>query len=209
MSGVQTHSRPAGGVRGLIRCESGVSAVEFGFIGPIFIMLLLAVFDTGFAIYTRAVLQGAVEEGARTASLENTHWHLIEQRVNDQVRAVIPAADPETDISFEIDPFYYQNYADVVIPEDFTDSNGNDSYDPGECFVDRNGNQAYDTDVGVQGRGGAQDVVAIRAQLEFKRAMPLWKFLNQPQVMTLTASTYLRNQPFSGQASRVGVRICP
>ncbi|WP_165362134.1 TadE/TadG family type IV pilus assembly protein [Qipengyuania thermophila] len=196
-------------MRRLRRCESGVSAVEFGFVGPIFIMLLMAVFDTGFSIYTRAVLQGAVEEGARTASLENTQWEVIKQRVNNQVRAVIPAANPETDISFEIDPFYYQNYADVVIPEDFTDLNANGRWDPNECFVDRNGNRSYDEDVGIQGRGGAQDVVAIRAQLEFRRAMPLWNMLGQPQTMTLVASTYLRNQPFSGQASRVGVRICP
>lgn len=193
----------------VLECQSGVSAVEFGFIAPMFIMLLLAVFDTGFAIYTKSVLQGAIEEGARNASLENTVWDDIKDRVNDQVQNVIPSADPKTDITFTIDPTYYGNYGDIELPEDFTDSNRNNRWDHPECFVDRNNNRTYDTDVGLAGRGGAQDVVSIRAELEFRRVMPLWKMLGQPQTMTLQASTFLRNQPFSGHTARVGVRICP
>lgn len=192
-------------------CEDrqGVTAVEFGMITPVFVIMLLGIFDIGFAMYAKAVLQGAVEEGARRASLENTHFHIIEQRVNSQVRGVIPASDPETDISFEFDPKYYANYSDVELPEDFTDSNNNKSWDPNECFIDRNANSSYDTDVGIAGRGGAQDVVAITAKLTFRRVFPLWTFLDQPQDYTLEAKTYLRNQPFTAQASRVGVRICP
>lgn len=209
MSGRTSLAHLAKLARPLRHCESGVSAVEFAFIGPVFIMLLLAVFDTGFSIYTKSVLQGAIEEGARSASLENTQWEAIKQRVDDQVRTVIPAADPDTQISFGIDRFYYQNYADLIIPEDFTDTNGNQTHDAEECFVDRNGNKQYDQDVGLEGKGGAQDVVALRAELVFRRTMPLWQLLGQPQNITLTANTYIRNQPFSGQPARVGVRICP
>ena len=55
----------------------------------------------------------------------------------------------------------------------------------------------------------AQDVVSIRASLTYKRIFPFWNMIGQPQNQVLTATTFLRNQPFSAQATRVGVRICP
>lgn len=191
------------------RDNKGVAAIEFAMIAPTFVMILMAGFDIGFGIYAKGVLQGAVEDAARTASLENTSWEAIKSRVNNQVRKVIPSADPATDITFTMDPSFYGNYADVSLPEDFTDSNGDGNWDPNECFVDRNANSQFDTDVGIAGRGGAQDVVAISAELTFERVFPLWAFMGQPNTITLEAKTFLRNQPFSAQAARVGVRICP
>lgn len=193
----------------LLHDDRGATLPEFAVIAPVFFVMLLGVFDLGFLVYTKAVMQGAVEEAARTASLESTQWTAIKERVNSQIESVIPAENTQTDISFDFDPIYYANYNDVELPEDFTDKNGNGQWDTDECFVDRNGNQSYDIDVGLSGRGGAQDVVSIRAQVTYKRIFPLWAFLNQPQTHTITASTYLRNQPFSAQNARVGVRICP
>jgi len=146
-------------VRHLTSDRSGSAVVEFAIVAPVFLAMLMAVFDVGFLVYAKAVLQGAVEDGARTATLENTEWTTIEARVNNQVMSVIPVDNAETDISFDFDPTYYGNYADVALPEDFTDSNANGQWDATECFVDRNGNRSYDTDVGLAGRGGAQDVV--------------------------------------------------
>lgn len=198
-----------GKLRSLVADESGVTVVEFALVAPVFLVLLTAVFDIGFLIYTRAVLQGAIEEGARSASLENTQWADIEARVNKQVRAVIPVGNPDTDISFDFDPTYYASYKDIQLPEDFTDKNKNGVRDADECFVDRNGNGKFDLDVGLAGRGGAQDVVSISAEVTYKRIFPLWSLIGQPQTHTTRASTYLRNQPFSAQAAQVGVEICP
>jgi hypothetical protein len=260
----------------LRRDKRGIAATEFGFIAPIFIMMLMGIFDQGYSMYIQSALQGAVQEGARQASLENTLWSDIQDRVNAQVRQVIPTSDPTTVISFTLDPAFYQNYNDIELPENFedkergahlngtydgpepyTDSNGNGRYDEGEPFtdtnsnnrytlgetftdsngngrrdagepyidsmrdgvfdgvyqndewyVDRNGNNQWDEDVGIAGRGGAQDVVSIKASIIYNRIFPLWKFVGQPQQMELTATTYLRNQPFSAQAARVGVRKC-
>ena len=189
--------------------ETGSTIVEFAFVAPVFLMMLMAVFDIGFLVYAKAVLQGAVEEGARTASLENTQWSKIENRVNRQVMSVIPVGNPATDIKFTFDPNFYANYSDIELPEDFTDKNNNEKWDSNECFVDRNNNGTYDTDVGLAGRGGAQDVLFLRTQVTYKRIFPLWTLIGQSQDYTITASTYLRNQPFSAQAARVGVAICP
>lgn len=196
-------------LRALRRNEDGIAITEFGFVAPIFCLMLMGIFDQGYALYIQSALQGAVQEGARQASLENTLWSDIQASVNAKVRRVVPSSDPNTVISFTLDPTYYQNYNEIGLPEDFTDTNGNSRYDHPECFVDRNGDRVWNQDVGIAGRGGAQDVVSIRASITFKRVFPFWKLIGQPDRQTLTATTFLRNQPFSAQAARVGVRICP
>lgn len=195
--------------------QDGMAVTEFGFIAPLFLLLLMGIFDQGYAMYIQSALQGATQEGARRASLENTLWSDIEADVNTKVRQVVPSSDPDTEITFSLDPTYYASYADIGMPEDFEDkfrgspAVKNGTYDADECFIDRNGNRAWDSDVGLAGRGGAQDVVSIRASLSYKRIFPFWKMLGQPQTQVLSATTFLRNQPFSAQATRVGLRICP
>ncbi|HEU4820842.1 MAG TPA: TadE family protein [Qipengyuania sp.] len=202
-------------LRRLRRDKDGIAVTEFAFVAPIFLLMLMGIFDQGFAMYIQSALQGAVQDGARQASLENTLFADIEAKVNQQVRNVVPTSDPSTEITFTLDPTYYQNYNEIGMPEDFEDkfrgspAVKNGTYDADECFVDRNGNRQWDQDVGLAGRGGAQDVVSIKASLSYKRIFPFWKMIGQPQTQVLTATTFLRNQPFSAQATRVGVRICP
>ncbi len=195
-------------LRRLRRDRRGVSTIEFAFIMPAFFFLLLGSLEFGFAFYARAVLQGAVEQAARRASLENWAFTDIERDVANQVKSVIPVADANTQIRFDLDSTYYANYADIERPEDFTDANGNGRLDRGECFVDRNGNSSWDTDVGLDGRGSAQDVVVIDAEIQYWRPFPLWTLFGFDDTQTLRTTTILRNQPFTAQASRVGVRIC-
>lgn len=198
--------RLRGGTLG--RDQRGVSAVEFALVAPMFVSVLMATFDLGFGVYTKAVLQGAVEEAARKASLENTQWADIENKVKGQILAVIPSSDPSTDISFTLDPRVYEDYDDLILPEQFTDTNSNGSREAGECYMDRNNNRQYDTNVGIAGRGGAQDVISIKASVTYKRVFPLWAMTGQSQNQLIEAYTYLRNQPFGAQAARVGVSIC-
>lgn len=234
-------------LRRLRRDERGIAITEFAFVAPIFMLILMGIFDQGFAMYTQSALQGAVQEGARQASLENTQWNDIAARVNKQVRNVIPTGDPNTEISFTLDSTVYQSYNELQMgehfvdkerapftknntydgDEGFTDSNGNDIWDPGEpytdknrgvkngtrdadeCFTDQNGNRTWDSNVGISGRGSGQDVVSIKASLVYKRIFPFWKMIGQPQEQVLSASTFLRNQPFSAQSQRAGVTVCP
>jgi hypothetical protein len=182
--------------------KRGVALTEFALVAPVFMVVLMGVFDIGYAMYAKSLLQGSVEAAGRVASLENTTTAQIDQRVRDTVESLNRTGD----LSF--DRSYYQNYLDISVPEDFTDANGNTVRDAGECFIDRNGNSAWDQDVGISGRGGAQDVVVYTATLTYDRLFPIWGLLNQPSTQTLTGVTYLRNQPFSAQAARVGVRIC-
>lgn len=270
-------ARRAALLRRLRKSEDGIAITEFALVSPIFLVLLMGIFDMGYSSYIQSALQGAVQEGARKASLENTLWTDIERRVNAQVRQVIPQSDPTTIISFTLDQTAYQEYSDVAMPEIFedkergahfngrydppetyTDSNSNGRHDTGEpytdansnarwddgepfndtngdrvrqltetytdtsrdgvfnrtydtdeWFIDRNGNNTWNNDVGLAGqRGGAQDVVAIKATITYKRIFPLWGLIGEPQEMTLVGSTFLRNQPFSARTQRVGIRTC-
>ena len=191
-----------------VRDERGISAVEFALVSPMFLSVLMATFDLGFGVYTKAVLQGAIEDASRQASIENTQWTVIENKVKNQILAVIPTSDPSTDISFTLDPKVYEDYDDLILPEQFTDTNSNGSRDAGECYMDRNNNRQYDINVGLAGRGGAQDVISIKASVTYKRIFPLWAFTGQSQNQKIEATTSLRNQPFGAQAARVAVSIC-
>jgi TadE-like protein len=195
------------------RREDGIAATEFGLIAPTFMLLLMGVFDIGYAGYAKSVLQGSLEEAGRSASLETTSSATLDDKVLQSVKAldknaVLNPANGYEGTGLTITRKYYERYSDILIPEDVTDSNSNGIRDPGECFIDRNGNGVWDADVGVAGRGGAQDVVLYQASLSYERLFPLWKILGQPDTEVLIGKTVLRNQPFSAQAARVGVKIC-
>jgi Flp pilus assembly protein TadG len=190
-------------LRRIKRDQNGIAATEFALIAPTFMLMLMGVFDLGYSGYIKYVLIGAVEAAGRSSSLETTSTTTIDTKVRDTMKALDKAGTLATP-----QRLYYEKYSDVSVPEDFTDTNNNSIRDPGECYIDRNGNATWDADVGVSGRGGAQDVVVYQAEFTYQRMFPLWSILGQPQTDVITAKTYLRNQPFSAQAARKGVQIC-
>ncbi|MFM9852504.1 MAG: TadE/TadG family type IV pilus assembly protein [Sphingomonadaceae bacterium] len=181
--------------------KQGTAAIEFGFVAPVFCLLLMGILDVGYTAYVKSILQGTVESTGRESSLEASLTSSIDAKVTAAMRDIV-----DGQISFS--RVYYQNYQDIRLPEDFTDVNRNGIREPGECYIDRNANEVWDADVGLGGRGGAQDVVIYKAALTFDRPFPLWQFLGQSNRQTVTGITQIRNQPFSAQTARVGVQIC-
>ena len=55
-----------------LRDPSGSSAVEFAFVGPVFLMLVIGMMYGCLMIFSTASLHYAVEEGARCASIRTT-----------------------------------------------------------------------------------------------------------------------------------------
>jgi hypothetical protein len=181
--------------------KRGIAAVEFAIVAPVFFLLLMGIFDLGYAAYVRSVLQGTVEATGRESSLESSLTSTIDAKVSAAMADL-------TDGTLSFSRVYYQNYQDVSLPEDFTDINLNGTREAGECYIDRNGNEQWDADVGLAGRGGAQDVVIYKATITYQKLFPLWKFLGQSNMQSITGVTQIRNQPFSAQSARVGVQIC-
>lgn len=189
----------------LRRDTRGATIVEFALAAPILILLLCAAFDFGFAIYARAVLQGAVQDAGRDAGLESgvSNLDIIDGYVLSQVQNVVPKG---TILSSRKN---YESFNDVSKPEDFVDANGNGEYDAEECFTDVNENGQWDEDRGEDGLGGADDVVLYTAELTYDRIVPFWRVLGGNAKTVISASTTLRNQPFGDQAMRPEVQICP
>ena len=195
-------------VRDLVRNREGVTIVEFAIVAPVMLTLIFGVLDLGHGLYMQSVLQGAVQSAGRDSGLEGASGSqaAIDEHVIDSVKAVMPFLD-EDDI--EISRSNYETFSDVGTPEDFDDSNDNETYDDTECFTDRNGNAQWDSDVGMDGLGGADDVVHYEVTVTYSRFFPLWKLIGLPHRTQASAATIMRSQPFGQQASRSSVRMCP
>lgn len=181
--------------RRLRRQQRGVAMIEFALMGPVFLLLLMGIFDYSWQLYARQVLQGAVAAAARGATLEaNTG---SQAALDNRVTAAVQKVFKNAEVKFTRKT--YDSFNEVGNPEPFKDSKKplNGVYDLGECFEDINGNGKWDADRARDGNGGADDVVLYTASMEIKRVLPVWRILGQPQESTLAVSTVLRNQPFN------------
>lgn len=81
--------------------ERGQSLVEFALVFPIAIVMLLAVFDAGRAVFAYNSLTNAAREGARLAAV-NQDKSLIVERIENQAFAIglSNAANPNDVVAF-------------------------------------------------------------------------------------------------------------
>lgn len=196
---------PNAQARSLARDSRGAALPEFAIVAPTFLVLLFGAFDFGQGIYVQGILQSAVQDAGRDSGLESGADKLaaIDAAVK---RRVAPVAPGFVLVSSRRN---YHSFNDVHLPEDFADANDNGVYDPSECFTDKNGNGIWDADRGAGGQGGADDVVVYTAKLTYPRIVPLWKFLGWDPTNTVSATTILRNQPYSDQSVRAEGQLCP
>lgn len=188
----------------LARDTSGATIVEFGFVAPIFVLVLLAIFELGHAVMAQATLQGALQQAARDTTLETGLGNY--GAIDDHVEAMLKTTIPNARVSF--DRRNYHTFSDVGRPEDFVDANGNGVYDANECFTDMNNNGQWDADMGRTGVGGAEDVVFYTVTVTYARLLPIGGFLGLGDTNTMSSSTVLRNQPYGSQSERSGKQIC-
>ncbi|MXO99959.1 pilus assembly protein [Altererythrobacter xixiisoli] len=188
----------------LARDTSGATIVEFGFVAPIFVIMLLGIFELGHVVMAQATLQGAVQQAARDTTLETGLGNY--QAIDDHVEAMLKTTIPNAEVSF--DRRNYHTFSDVGRPEDYVDANRNGVYDPNECFTDINNNGQWDADMGREGIGGADDVVFYTVTVAYDRLFPIGNFLGWSDTNTMSSSTVLRNQPYGSQSERAGKQIC-
>lgn len=198
--------RPARPLRQLAADRSGVTLVEFAFVGPVLILMIIGLFDIAHTQYTSSILHGAMQKAGRDLTLENANSQQvnIDARVQRQLATVMPSG---ARIDFE--KVSHFDFADVGEPEEFTDQNNDGICNNNEPYVDTNNNGGWDADRGKQGIGGARDVVLYTAIVSYPRMFPLYGMIGLPDEVRVSASTVLRNQPFDEQNDRVTtVRNC-
>lgn len=180
----------------LLRDDRGATVVEFALVAPVMLMTLMGLFDMGHAQYTRALLEGAINKAARSATIEGSNTGTIDTRVETVVRQIAPSAT----LTFARKT--YSDFSDVGMPEDFDDVDKDGSCNNGEPYEDANGNGTYDLDRGKTGNGGARDAVLYTVNVSYKRILPVGRLVGQGDTMTMQVVTVLRNQPYGIQAYR-------
>ncbi|WP_225206185.1 TadE/TadG family type IV pilus assembly protein [Novosphingobium huizhouense] len=188
----------------LLAADAGATAVEFGLVVPVLVMVLLGLFDMGYNMWAVTILQGALQQAARSSTLESASGQTatIDGKVTTRVRQLVPSA------TLAFSRKAYTNFSNVGTPEDYTDTNGNGTCDAGEPFEDANSNGTWDADRGVDGIGGARDAVLYTVTMSYPRVFPMARLAGLSSTVSVTARTVLRNQPFKLQEASTTIGSC-
>lgn len=199
----------ANGLLAAVRDSSGAAAVEFAIVAPVMVVFMMGIGDLLYGTYAHSILLGAVQKAGRDATLQqntsSTATTGIDNQVMTSVRRVAPAA------TFISSRENYTTFALVDKPEPFTDNPTTGTVgvrDPGECFSDTNGNGTWDADGARAGVGGASDVAQYKITITYPRIFPVAKLLGWGSMVSITAQTLLKNQPYAAQASSAPQTIC-
>lgn len=192
-------------LRRILKDDEGMTLVEFAFVGPVLILMIMGLFDVAHTQYTSSMVSGAMQKAARDLTLENagSQQAAIDENVRAQVRAVVP---PGATIEFE--KLSHFDFADIGEPEEVLGGNGDQVCDAGERYVDDNDNGQWDANRGKGGIGGARDAVLYTAIVTYPRMFPMFSLAGLPKDVTVTASSVLRNQPFDEQDRNATIRDC-
>lgn len=186
-------------VRQIVGNTWAVSATEFALLCPVLLLVIIGSFDMTQMIYANAMLRGAVEEAARSSSLEFGNAKQADQHVLDIMAPILPG------VSITSSRVSYYDFADIDRAEKWNDRNLNGTCDGGEGYTDENGSGSWENNVGKDGNGGAGDVVIYTVQAKYTPVfrVPFSQTLGGER--TLKATGIRKNQPFTLQ-SQPGVR---
>ena len=188
----------------LRRDQRAVTAVEFSLIALPLSMLVMGGIDLGHEAYIRSIMQGALTDAARRASVQNPEFSAtgdtteeqVENAIKEQLQSITPGA------VIKVTESNYFDFTNIGNPEKLmTDVNKNGKYDAadGDCFSDLNENGRYDTDGSRGGIGGANDVVYYKAEIVMKRLLPVAQLMGFSPYYQLSVATAIRNQPYGVQ----------
>jgi len=188
----------------LRRDEQGATIVEFALIALPLCVMVMGGIDLGHQSYIRAVMQGALNDAARRAAVQDPEFTAMgsttEERVRNTIKDRLKAITPGATITISESNFY--DFSGIGNPEKLmSDANGNGAYDEADadCFSDLDEDGIYDTDTGRDGIGGANDVVFYQADIEMPRLLPVASLIGVSPKYEMSVATAIRNQPYGTQ----------
>lgn len=193
--------------------NSGASVMEFGLIAPVVVFMMLGTMDIGHSYYVRATIDGAMQNAARSSSLEGSASVEAQQLVDARAKASVLMLAPGATVTST--RRYYKTFSEAsaaraeTIIEATATTNGR--CDLGEKFVDANRNGVWDSDGGSDGQGGAKDVVLVKYKVRYPRLFPMAPMFGWPADVEIDSHSILANQPY-GEQSSAGAAIqvdCP
>jgi hypothetical protein len=185
----------------LRRCDRGSVAVEYALGLPIFLTLVLGIFDLGGVYFATILLEGGLREAARygvTGNLEPgvTKEEKILETINTHGAGFVQVE------AGELSTLVYKDFDSIGDPEPYVDADGNNAYDVGEVFTDLNCNGSWDADAGFDGAGNGSEVVLYSVEHETQLITGyLAHLIGQNGKVKLRASVAVRNEPYGGGAS--------
>lgn len=196
-------------LRTLRRNSSGIAAVEFAFVAPIFMFMTTGAIDMGYIQWGRSQLSGAAQVAGRKIIQSKSgttaqRKAAFTKRITDSMVSFKKPASQALDIQIR----KYSNFSSMA-PEPFddgsidADKNGqpdgvkNGKYDKGETFSDKNANNKWDEDIGItDDLGGVGDVIKVDVSYPLK---PLFSYnaalFGKGGAITIKAATVFRNEP--------------
>lgn len=180
-----------------LRGIKGSTIIEFAFIAPIFLFLIIYTFELAIVFTIQNALEAAVREAARYSitgrqdTFGSRQAAIIANIKDDAVRYSGGMINPS---NLQINVTAYGDFSSIGAPETFDDTNKNGKWDSGEPFDDVNGNGVWDSDQGISGSyGAAGQVVLYTVKYKWRFAVPLPDNLS---TVTLTAQTPAENESF-------------
>lgn len=176
------------------KSQSGNAMVEFALIAPAFVAIVCGILEFSGILFAQTLLEGGIREASRfgilgSAPNDSTREAAIRAIIGKNAFGVIDADQ------IQVETLAYNSFGAVGQPEPFEDANSNGSHDAGEVFDDVNGNGIHDEDQGVNGLGGANQVVLYRLAYDWDIMIPLFEPFFGEQ-LALEATIAVRNEPF-------------
>lgn len=178
------------------RCKRGATAVEFAFIFPVFLFMILGLFELGLLAYTSVALESIVARSGREASINQLDPGSTDPRseqlvtmIRERTQRLIGSENIE--ISTNIINTGTSGGYNTVEP-DFCNN-------PPACtiFIDNNGNGQYDPPGTGNNFGGAEEVVEIKVRLPWRANFGFIKeIFGENGLALIKASTIVKNEPF-------------
>jgi len=198
----------------LVRDQRGATLVEFTFVAPVMIMVMMGLSDLLYQTYARSILSGAVQKAARDGTIQGAadQTGMIDQRVMDAMAGLVGKTTPSCATTPAAGTWCatrtsYTSFAQAG-PEPFNDDNNDGIRQTTECYSDINGNAKWDASPGPgnNGQGGASDVTVYTMRITYTRIFPVASLLGWPTTQTILGSTLLKNQPYQTQT---GTAVAP
>lgn len=182
----------------LLRCSEGVTAIEFAFIVPVFLLMIMGIIEFSMIMFTSSVMESATNSTSRLGktgfvAAGSTRQEQIVSNVKNRTHGLL---DPgKITVNTEV----YSGFEKIGQPEPcISPATGSCSGTPGVNFVDINGNGTWDQDMGAAGLGDAGDVVVYTVSYPWTIMTPLVNAIIG-NTITLTARTVVRNEPYSAE----------
>lgn len=186
----------------LLRNQEGAAIIEFAFVAPAFLVMLMAGLDLGYRQYLQSVIAGTVEAVARKSAVGGMTTAQVDNAIITNVKKILPESAKSNPTAITITKRSYDNFSSIGNPEKITsDTAPVGTYNVGDCYEDANRNNVFDATGGSTGIGGAEDVIYYQVDVTFPRLFPMAGLLGWGVNQSSSVKTIVRNQPYGAQAT--------